>query len=108
MRNHVHLVAVPSTTGSLRAALAPAHRSYTWTLNRRNEWTAHHWQDRFTTCPMDDSHLVAAIRYVELNPVRATLLATPEAWRWSNARSRISGTGDRLTNGNRPEMPTHS
>ena len=107
MPNHVHLVAVPQTTDGLRAALAPAHRSYTWILNRRNGWTGHLWQDRFTSCPMDDAHLVAAIRYAELNPVRAKLVASPQAWPWSSAKGHFAGTPDRLTRSGRPGILGH-
>jgi putative transposase len=34
---------------------------------------------------LDESHLWGALRYVELNPVRAGMVATPERWRWSSA-----------------------
>lgn len=87
--------------------MAPVHRSYTWTVNRRNGWTGHLWQDRFVSCPMDDGHLIAAIRYVELNPLRAHLVSEPEAWRWSSVRGRLSGAGDRLVGGGRPEILQH-
>jgi putative transposase len=45
---------------------------------------------------MDTAHLWQAARYVDLNPVRAGLVAQPEAWPWSSARSRILGGPDPL------------
>jgi putative transposase len=42
--------------------------------------------------PMDDAHLMAAIRYVENNPVAAAMVAQPQDWRWSSARSHATGT----------------
>ncbi|MFZ1431218.1 MAG: hypothetical protein WAS21_31215 [Geminicoccaceae bacterium] len=42
--------------------------------------------------------LLAAVRYIELNPVRARLVATPEAWPWSSAKAHLTGqprTADR-------------
>lgn len=102
MPNHVHLVLVPSTQGGLADALAGAHQCYSWLVNRRNGWQGHLWQSRFYSCPLDDAHVVAAVRYVELNPLRARLVATPEQWRWSSTRGRVSGNGDDLIDGERP------
>jgi len=45
---------------------------------------------------MDERYLLAATRYVELNPVRAGLVKTPEAYRWSSAVAHISGRDDEL------------
>ena len=46
---------------------------------------------------MDDAHLLAAIRYVELNSVRAKLVAHAEDWRWSSAAAHVRGKADGLT-----------
>lgn len=102
MPNHVHLLLVPSTPSGLADALASAHQRYTWLVNRRNRWQGHLWQSRYYSCPLDDAHLVAAVRYVELNPLRARLVVTPEQWRWSSVRGRVSGKGDVLIRGERP------
>jgi putative transposase len=56
---------------------------------------------------MDDAHFVAAIRYVELNPVRARLVERPEDWRWSSARGRVNGRGDPLVRSRRPDLLSH-
>ncbi len=104
MPNHVHLILVPQTTDGLVRALSSAHQRYTWVINRRNGWTGYLWQRRFHSTPMDDAHLILAIRYVELNPVRARLVERPEEWRWSSVRGRVSGTGDALIEGARPEL----
>jgi putative transposase len=93
MPNHVHLVLVPSHEDGLRAALAPAHRAYTWEVNQREGWRGFLWQGRFASFPMEEDHLHACLAYVELNPVRAGLAAAPEAWRWSSARAHL-GFGD--------------
>jgi putative transposase len=45
---------------------------------------------------MDENYLLAAIRYVELNPVRAKLVKEPWAYHWSSAQSHITGVDDRL------------
>ncbi|MEA3014518.1 MAG: REP-associated tyrosine transposase [Sphingomonadales bacterium] len=97
MPNHVHLVLVPTHEDGLRAALAPAHRSYTWEVNQRHGWRGHLWQSRFASFPMEEAHLHACLRYVELNPVRAGLAERAEDWPWSSARSHLGLAADHLT-----------
>ncbi len=102
MPNHVHLILVPSDERGLPQALALAHQRYTWAVNRRNSWRGHLWQSRFHSCPLDDAHLREAVRYIELNPVRARLVASPELWRWSSTRGRMNGRSDDLVSAERP------
>jgi putative transposase len=97
MPNHVHLIAVPSCPQGLARPLGEAHRHYALHVNRRNGWTGHLWQERFRSFAMDEFHLVAAIRYVLLNPVRAGLVETAAAWPYSSARAHLRGTPDELT-----------
>jgi putative transposase len=97
MPNHVHLVLMPAHEDGLRAALAPAHRAYTCEVNQRQGWRGHLWQSRFASFPMEEAHLHACLRYVELNPVRAGLTDRPEDWRWSSARAHLGLGADRLT-----------
>lgn len=101
MHNHVHLVLVPSSPDGLRRALAGPHQQYAWLINRREGWQGHIWQERFHSFPMDDAHLLSALRYVELNPVRAGLVATPEAWPWSSASAHIAKRSDGLVGAER-------
>jgi putative transposase len=96
MPNHVHLVMIPTTYEGLHLSLAEAHRKYTLQINRRNNWTGYLWQGRFASFPMDDRHLISAVRYIELNPVRAGLCKHAEDWAWSSARAHISGANDAL------------
>ncbi len=70
MPNHVHLIVVPQSAGSLRRAIGEAHRRYTRRINFREGWRGHLWQGRFASFVMDEDHLLTAARYVELNPVR--------------------------------------
>jgi putative transposase len=97
MPNHVHLMLVPPAEGALRAALGEAQRRYSRGVNFREGWRGFLWQGRFASCPMDDAHMMACARYIELNPVRAHLAPTPEAWKWSSARAHLGGEADGLT-----------
>jgi len=96
MPNHVHLIAVPQTEHGLRRAIGEAHRRYTRRINFREKWRGYLWQGRFASFVMDEPYLLAAARYVELNPLRAELVGSAEAWPWSSARSHLSARDDRL------------
>lgn len=96
MPNHVHLTLVPSTPDGLHRALGQAHRRYTREVNRRHGWTGYLWQGRFASAPMDEPHLIAAARYIALNPVRAGMVETAGAWPWSSAPAHLAGRDDAL------------
>lgn len=98
MPNHVHLIVVPSSESGLARPLGEAHRLYAVRINQRNGWTGHLWQERFASFPMDEPHLMAAIRYVLLNPVRAGLARTATEWPHSSARAHILDEPDLLVN----------
>src|SRR5919197_2934683 len=74
MPNHVHLVMVPQTPDALAGAIGETHRQYTDFINARARWTGHLFQGRFSSVALDEAHLIAAARYVALNPVRARLV----------------------------------
>jgi len=96
MQNHVHLVAVPDSKDGLAKAVGEAHRRYTRHVNFREGWRGHLWQGRFKSYAMDESYLLAAVRYIELNPVRAKLVREPAAYPWSSASAHVEGREDRL------------
>lgn len=96
MPNHVHMIMVPESEEGLRCAIGEAHRRYTRLINFREGWRGHLWQGRFASFPMDERYLLAAVRYVELNPVRARLSKNPEAYQWSSTVAHISGKDDNL------------
>ncbi|MGC6327883.1 transposase [Rhizorhabdus sp. FW153] len=98
MPNHVHLILVPEHPDSLRRALSKVHRAYAGRIHAREKRTGHFWQGRFGCVAMDEDHLLAALRYVALNPVRARLAARPQDWRWSSVHALLDpATGDGLT-----------
>ena len=96
MPNHVHLIAVPATADGPARAIGEAHRRYTRRINFRENWRGYLWQGRFASFPMDETWLLRAARYVELNPVRAKLCKVPWRWRWSSAAAHVKGKDDVL------------
>jgi len=94
MPNHVHLIVVPPTADALCRAIGEAHRRYTRRINFRERWRGHLWQGRFASFPMDGRHLMAAVRYVERNPVKAKMVTSASAWPWSSAAGHVSGKSD--------------
>lgn len=102
MPNHVHLIGVPAATQSLAKAIGAAHWRYAQWLNRRLKRTGHLWENRYFSSPLDPTHLWAAVRYVERNPLRAGLVRVAEEFDWSSARAHISGEPSELLDGQRP------
>ena len=96
MPNHVHLILVPQDEDGLRAALGDAHRRYSRRVNFREGWRGYLWQGRFASVAMDEAHLLACARYVELNPVRAGLVRRAQDWPWSSAKAHLAGRDDAL------------
>jgi putative transposase len=81
MPNHVHLIATPETEDGLARAIGEAHRRYTRMINFRENWRGYLWQGRFASYPLDEKYLLAAMRYIELNPVQARLVKIPWQFR---------------------------
>jgi putative transposase len=75
---------------------APLCHNWILSDNLRGWLDPHVWQGRFYSCPLDDSHLWTALRYVELNPVRAGMVSTAEEWQWSSAAAHCDAAADRL------------
>lgn len=96
MPNHVHLVMVPGDEDGLRGVLGETHRHYTRHINFREGWRGHLWQERFHSFVMDEQYLLAAVRYVERNPVAARLCHHPADWPWSSTAAHIAGRDDSL------------
>jgi putative transposase len=94
MPNHVHLVVIPEEKADLATLFRHVHRHYSRRINFRENWKGHLWQERFHSFVMDERYLLAAVRYTELNPVRATLCGAPEEWPWSSAKAHLAGRDD--------------
>jgi putative transposase len=85
MSNHVHLIVVPARPDSLALTLKHTHGRFASYHNARHASSGHLWQGRYYSCPLDEPHLWAALRYVELNPTRAGIANYAAAYPWSSA-----------------------
>jgi putative transposase len=99
----MHAVVVPEEREALSKYFAILHRRYAWRINRRYEWTGHLWQKRFFSVVMEEPHAITALRYTELNPVRAGICGLPEDWAWSSARANLGLHEDPLIDRARTE-----
>jgi putative transposase len=91
MRNHVHLLLDPggdaAAIGRLMKRVAGRQTRF---YNRMHRATGTLWESRYKSSPVDrDDYLLACVRYIELNPVRAYLVAAPEDYPWSSCRYRL-------------------
>lgn len=96
MPNHVHLVVIPSSLDGLHRACKVIHGRYARRINQMRSRVGHLWQDRFFSSALDENHFVNAVRYVELNPVRAGLIDTAESYEWSSAATHCGLRSDTL------------
>lgn len=85
------LVAVAEQDNSFARALQRCHSRWAQRFNRQYSRSGHLWQGRFFSCPLDRDHLVTALAYVDLNPVRAGIVGDALAYPWSSARAHVEG-----------------
>ena len=105
MGNHVHLLLTPARADSvtrLMDCLAEHHERYTRETPEHVDALQHRrdgplWEKGFETTPVHvRQYLLACMRYIELNPVRAGLVTRPQAYRWSSFRANALGAEDAL------------
>jgi len=98
MTNHVHLIVTPQAEteniSKLMRLLAARQTRY---VNKLEGRTGTLWEGRFKASPIDTTmYLLACCRYVDLNPVRAAMVALPEEYCWSSYRSHVGIYDDQL------------
>lgn len=97
MTNHVHLLVTPETQGATGRMMQQLGRRYVKYYNRCRERTGTLWEGRFRSCLVDsDDYLLRCQRYIELNPVRAGMVESPGAYRWTSYRHHAWGDPDHV------------
>lgn len=89
MSNHVHFIAIPRKQDSLSKVFSIVHMRYSQYFNRKRNKSGHLWQGRFYSCVLDEGYLLAALKYVENNPVRGGIVQVPWEWEWSSAAYHV-------------------
>ena len=89
MTNHVHILAVPECADALATTFRYAHGRFAQYANAQQCRSGHFWQNRFYSCPVEESAIGNVLAYIELNPVRAGLVPTADSFEWSSARVHL-------------------
>ena len=85
MTNHVHLVLRPHQAPSLAKLMRTLQMRYSQYRHALERGNGHLWQSRYYSCAVEPERLAVVMRYVELNPVRAGLVASADRYPWSSA-----------------------
>jgi len=97
MTNHVHLLVTPADDRGLSSLMQMLGRRYVRYINARYDRTGTLWEGRFRSSLIDsERYFLACSRYIELNPVRAGMVASPSAYRWSSHGHNVHGDSDEL------------
>ncbi|MBU0610281.1 MAG: transposase [Armatimonadetes bacterium] len=102
MPNHVHLVGVPEHPRAPEGVFRALQMRHAQRINEREGRVGHLWQSRYFSTVLDETHLCAAVRYVERNPVRAGLKARAEDFVWSSAQPHCDLRDDPLLSDDLP------
>ena len=85
MTNHVHLLLTPPDAASCSSLMRDLGQRYVQYFNRRHGRSGTLWEGRYRSCLVDSArYVLGCYRYIEMNPVRACMVATPSDYRWSS------------------------
>jgi putative transposase len=97
MTNHVHLLVTPFKEHGISGMMQALGRRYVYYINKMYKRTDTLWEGRYKSCLIDsDEYLLTCMRYIELNPVRATMVAHPGEYQWSSYANKAYGLPDKL------------
>ncbi len=97
MSNHFHLLATPQTDTGLPLMMQAVGRSYVRYFNNLQVRTGSLWEGRYrSTLIQTDRYLLACMAYIDLNPVRAGMVAEPLDYAWSSHGFYVGARADKL------------
>ena len=97
MTNHVHLLATPDSPHGISKLMQTLGRHYVRYFNHTYRRTGTLWEGRFRSCVVDaEEYLLKCQRYIELNPVRANMVSTPDEYLWSSYHANGLGKSTAL------------
>jgi putative transposase len=97
MTNHVHLLVTPRAADSCSLLMKNVGQCHVQRVNHRLGRSGTLWEGRFHSCLVNtDSYVLACYRYIELNPVRAGMVSSPDQYRWSSYATNAHGIPNAL------------
>jgi putative transposase len=97
MTNHVHLLVTVREAEAVPTLIISLGRRYVQYINRSHRRTGTLWDSRYKSSLIHaETYFLACQRYIELNPVRAAIVADPAHYRWSSYRCHALGQLDPL------------
>ena len=97
MSNHFHLLATPETADGIPQMMQALGRRYVRYFNQRQSRTGTLWEGRYrSTLIQAERYLLACMVYIDLNPVRAGMEASPAAYRWSSHAHSVGLRSDKV------------
>jgi putative transposase len=97
MTNHVHILVTPFMGYGVSIMMQDLGRKYVRYINHTYKRTGTLWEGRFKSSLLDSSaYLITCMRYIELNPVRASMVENPLEYRWSSYGHNAHGNPDKM------------
>jgi putative transposase len=97
MTNHVHLLLSPQTIDGVSRVMQSVGRRYVQYVNKQYRRCGTLWESRHKASLVDaERYLLACYRYIELNPVTASMVPHPGDYRWSSYGANAWGRRDEL------------
>ena len=97
MTNHVHVLVTPATTFGISHMMQDIGRKYVRYINHTYRRSGTLWGGRFKASLIDsEAYLLTCMRYIEMNPVRADMVAHPGDYRWSSYAHNAYGKSSKL------------
>jgi putative transposase len=97
MTNHVHLLLTPRLPDGASLLMKHLGQHYVQYVNRTRGRSGSLWEGRFRSSLVEvETYFLRCHRYIELNPVRAGMVRSPEAYRWSSFAANALGRRDAL------------
>jgi len=95
MTNHVHLLVSPEGETGIAKLMQAIGRRYVQYINRSYRRTGSLWEGRYKSSVIQaETYLLTCMRYIELNPIRASMVQDPAHYRWSSYRHNGLGQSD--------------
>ncbi len=97
MSNHIHLLLESPAEDVLGRPLRWFMTQTAKTFHRLRQRSGHFWERRYRACLVeDDLYVLAALRYMDRNPVRARIVEEPETYAWSSCASYALGASNSI------------